>query len=86
MFLTMVYARDGAGRVGLEDAILRTSKDVAAVNNVGSDTRHTGGKVLEVGRREAKLELLRTRPWESLAYIGQSQLQSCDRSSSRSLS
>ena len=38
----MVYAQDGAGRVGLEDAILRTPKDVVAVNDVGSDTRHAG--------------------------------------------
>ena len=40
MFLAMVYARDGTGRVGLEDAILRTAKDVAAVDDIGSDTRH----------------------------------------------
>ena len=40
MFLAMIYTRDGAHRVGLEDAILRTPKDVAAVDDVGSDTRH----------------------------------------------
>ena len=39
MFLAMVYARDGAKRVGLEDTILRTPKDVTAVNDVGSNTR-----------------------------------------------
>ena len=81
----MVYTRDGAHRVGLEDAILRASKDVPAVNDVGSDTRHDE-EDLEVGGREANLELLRTRPRESLAYIRQPQLRSCDRSSSRSLS
>ena len=42
-------------------------------------------KSLGVGRREANLKLLRTRPRESLAYIRQPQLRSCDRSSSRSL-
>ena len=82
----MVYTRDGTGRVGLEDTILRTPKDVMAVNDIGSDTRHAKEECWEVGRREANLELLRTRPRESLAYIRQPQLQSCDRSSSRSLS
>ena len=82
----MVYTRDGTGRVGLEDAILRTTQDVVAVNNVGSNTRHAEERVLEVGRREANLGLLRTRPRESLTYIRQPQLRSCDRSSSRSLS
>ena len=84
MFLAMVYARDGAGQIGLEDMILRTPKDVAAVDDVGSDTRHAEEE-LEVGKGEANLELLRTQPRESLAYIRQSQLRSCDRSSSRSL-
>ena len=69
----MVYTRDGAHRIGLEDAILRTSKDVAAVNDVGSDARHAEEEYWEVGGREANLELLRTRPQESLAYIRQPQ-------------
>ena len=43
----MVYMRDGAGRVGLEDTILRTPKDVAAVDNVGSDARHAGEEFWE---------------------------------------
>ena len=40
MSLAVVYTRDGAHRVGLEDAILRTPKDVAAVNNVWGNARH----------------------------------------------
>ena len=52
--LAMVYARDGTHRVGLEDAILRTPKDVAAVNNVGSDTRHVEE---EFGSRKKRSEL-----------------------------
>ena len=40
MSLAMVYTRDGAHRVGLEDAILRTPKDVAAIDDVGSNTGH----------------------------------------------
>ena len=40
MSLAMVYTRDGTHRVGLEDAIPRTPKDVAAVDDVGSNTRH----------------------------------------------
>ena len=40
MSLAMVYTRDGAHRVGLEDAILRTPKDVPAVDDVGSNARH----------------------------------------------
>ena len=36
----VVYTRDGVGQVGLEDAILRTPEDVAAVDDVRSDTRH----------------------------------------------
>ena len=40
MSLAMVYTRDGAHRVGLEYAILETPKDVAAVDDVGSNTRH----------------------------------------------
>ena len=50
----MVYTRDGVHRVGLEDAILRTAKDVAAVNDVGSDTRHAEE---EFGSRKKKSEL-----------------------------
>ena len=40
MSLAMVYTRDGAHGVGLEDAILRTPKDVATVDNIWSNTRH----------------------------------------------
>ena len=36
----MVYTRDGAHRVGLEDAILGTPKDIAAVDDIWSNTRH----------------------------------------------
>ena len=36
----MVYVRDGTGRVGLEDTILRTAQDVTAVDDVGSNMRH----------------------------------------------
>ena len=86
MFLAMIYTRNGTERVGLEDTILRTPKDITAVNDVGSDTRHAEEEYWEVGRREVNLELLRTRPRESLAYIRQPQFRSCDRSSSRSLS
>ena len=50
----MVYTRDGAHRVGLEDAILRTPKDVAAVDDVGSNARHTEE---EFGSRKKKSEL-----------------------------
>ena len=49
MFLAMVYTRDGAHRVGLEDAILRTPKDVAAVDDVGGDARHAEEEYWEVG-------------------------------------
>ena len=40
MFFAMVDTRDGAERIGLEDTILRTPKDVSAVNNVAGNTRH----------------------------------------------
>ena len=50
----MVYARDGAGRIGLEDTILRTSKDVAAVDDIGSNMRHAEE---EFGSRERRSEL-----------------------------
>ena len=36
----MVYTRDGAHRVGLEDVVLRAPKDVAAVDDIWSNTRH----------------------------------------------
>ena len=54
MPLAMVYTRDGAHRVGLEDAILRTSKDVAAIDDVGSNTRHAED---EFGSRKRRSEL-----------------------------
>ena len=54
MFLAMVYTRDGAHRVGLEDAILRTPKDVAAVDDVGGDARHAEE---EFGSRERRSKL-----------------------------
>ena len=50
----MVYTRDGAHRVGLEDAILRTPEDVAAIDNVGSNTRHAEE---EFGSRMKRSEL-----------------------------
>ena len=40
MFLAMVDTQDGTRQVGLEDAILRTLKDVAAVDDVAGNTRH----------------------------------------------
>ena len=52
--LAMVNTRDGAHRVGLEDAILRTPKDVAAVDNIGSNTRHDEE---EFGSRKKRSEL-----------------------------
>ena len=54
----MINTRDGAHRVGLEDAILRASKDVPAVNDVGSNARHadeefgSGKKRSELGVAE----------------------------------
>ena len=54
MSLAMVNTRDGTHRVGLEDAILRTPKDVAAVDNIGSNTRHVEE---EIGSREERSEL-----------------------------
>ena len=54
MSLAMVYTRDGAHRVGLEDAILRTPKDVAAVDDVWSNTRHAEE---EFRSREKRSEL-----------------------------
>ena len=50
----MVNTRDGTHRVGLEDAILRTPKDVAAVDNIWSNARHAEE---EFGSREEKSEL-----------------------------
>ena len=40
MFLTMVNTQDSMRRVGLEDTILRTSKDVVAVDDVTGNARH----------------------------------------------
>ena len=54
MSLAMVYTRDGAHRVGLEDAILRTPKDVPAVDDIGSNTRHVEE---EFGSRQKRSEL-----------------------------
>ena len=50
----MVYTRDGAHRGGLEDAILRTPKDVAAVDDIWSNTRHAEE---EFRSREERSEL-----------------------------
>ena len=50
----MVNTRDGAHRVGLENAIFRTPEDVAAVDNIGSNARH--GEQ-EFGSRKDKSEL-----------------------------
>ena len=85
MSLAMVYTRDGAHRAGLEDAILRTPKDVAAVNDVGSNTRHAEE---EFGSRKKRSELgvaEDSTSGKSRLYKA-TQLRSCDRSSSRSLS
>ena len=54
MFLAMVYTRDGAHRVGLEDTILRTPKDIAAVDDVWSNTGHAEE---EFGSRVEESEL-----------------------------
>ena len=54
MFLAMVNTRNGAHRVGLEDAILRTPKDVATINDVWSNARHAEE---EIGSREERSEL-----------------------------
>ena len=66
----MVYTRDGAHRVGLEDTILRTPKDVATVDDVWSNTGHADGE-FGCGKKRSELELLRTQPRGSLAYIRQ---------------
>ena len=49
----MVNTRDGAHRVGLENAIFRTSKDVAAIDDIRSNARH----VEEFGSRKKRSEL-----------------------------
>ena len=54
ILLALVYTRDGAHRVGLEYTILRTPKDVATVNDVGSNTRHAEE---ELGSRRRRSEL-----------------------------
>ena len=54
MSLAMVNTRDGAHRVSLEDAILRSPKDVAAVDDIGSNARHDEE---EFGSREKRSEL-----------------------------
>ena len=51
MLLAMVDMRDGTGRVGLEDAILRTPKDVVAVNDVAGNTRHVEEELGGIERR-----------------------------------
>ena len=50
----MVYTRDGAHRVGLEDAVLRTPKDVATVDDVWSNAKHAEEEV-GYGRRRSEL-------------------------------
>ena len=50
----MVYTRDSAHRVGFEDTILKTPKDVTAVNDIWSNTRHAEE---EFGSREKRSEL-----------------------------
>ena len=54
MSLAMIYTRDGAHRLSLKDTILVTPKDVATVNNVGSNARHAEE---EFGSRKKKSEL-----------------------------
>ena len=50
----MVNTRDGAHRVSLEDAILRTPKDVTTVDDIWSNTRHVEE---EFGSRKKRSEL-----------------------------
>ena len=54
IFLAMVYTRDGTHGVGLEDTILRTPKDVVAVDDIRSNTRHAEE---EFGSRKKRSEL-----------------------------
>ena len=54
MFLAMVYTQDGTRRVSLEDAVLRTPKDIAAVNDIAGNTRHVEE---EFGSRKKRSEL-----------------------------
>ena len=54
MFFAMVNTQDGTERVGLEDAILRTPKDIAAVDNIAGNMRHVEE---ECGGVEARSEL-----------------------------
>ena len=54
MFLVMINTRDGPRQIGLEDAILRTPKDVVAVDNVGRNARHVEE---EFGGRKGRSEL-----------------------------
>ena len=64
----MVYTRDGAHRVSLEDAILRTPKDVAAVDNVWSNTRHAEEE-FGYGKKESELGVAEdSTPGESRLY------------------
>ena len=50
----MVDTRDSAHRVGLEDTILMTPKDVPAVDDIGSNTRHDEE---DFGSRKKRSEL-----------------------------
>ena len=50
----MIDTRDGSGRVGLEDVILRTPKDVMTVDDVAGNTRHVEE---EFGGMEGRSEL-----------------------------
>ena len=58
MSLAMVNTRDSAHRIGLEDTVPRTSKDVPAVDDIWSNTRHaeeefrSGEKRSELGVAE----------------------------------
>ena len=50
----MVYTRDGAHRVSLEDAVLRAPKDITTVDDIRSNTRHAEE---EFGYGEERSEL-----------------------------
>ena len=81
-FRTKVYLGYRPHGVGLPDVKVVTHKSISGVwEVVGRMERHCG----EYGKDKANLELLRTQPQESLTYIRQPQLQSCDRSSSHAL-
>ena len=56
MLLAMVDTRDGTHGVGLEDAIFITPEDVAAVNDIRSNTRHAEEE-FGYGKKKSELEV-----------------------------